>query len=418
MESSLHRALLYVSIVIVSISCSALLFTPYGGDDIINHSVWPNLGFSGVNIFASDLTAKWLTGQGRFFPTAIFWMAYVFFFLRDIFAYKLFLLSLLSLQFILQIFWLRRLNNASPNQSFILILSFGTCAWVGAWPSLYNPFNSFHGMFMLSGCLGIGLQLIWLSSRLSLRSKTFLAALIAMLAITLYELNLIFLLALLFIPSDATDSDKHRPRAALLCIAALLYFLLLRLFHSHIGVSAISKYQLSLSTFSFSAFAEQLIAPFADPLTNVLHYENGPRLIILLAIASFACSLMYWRGDSKCPHKMPDIPLFRYYIFTSSLLMVMPPLLLASQRYWQASYQDEGVYLYIYYQLLGLSVLICSSYQYFTTKLPCTRIILSSVLVFSFLTTFVVNIHSVQAFLPGPRAPMPKHLCKNLPYQC
>lgn len=73
------RWLPQAALIILSISSACLLFTPYAGDDIINHNVWPNLGFTSAMSFAYELTIGWFVSNGRFFPVALFWMAGVFF---------------------------------------------------------------------------------------------------------------------------------------------------------------------------------------------------------------------------------------------------------------------------------------------------------------------------------------------------
>lgn len=410
----------YLSIIIISISSACLLFTPYGGDDIINHNSWPNLGFAGAISFAVELAQIWFMGQGRLFPVATLWMASVFYFFQNIFAYKLFLLLLVAVQITLQYRWMRGLSLGDRfRDSAVPVACIGCAIWSGWWPAVFNPFNSFHGMFILSGCIGLMLHLLWLSEGIDANRKTMIASAMTLFMLCLYELNIIFVLSLLGLPRGASCDKRLPSRAKLLALGSLVYLLIVRAAFKFVSAATPApKYTFSISSFGLRAFAKQFLAPFLLPFQNFFSIPGSTGLLLLVLSAALLGSWAYWQ--KRAPSTMTEYTLsrFRYPALLSALLLVVPPILFASQSYWQVAYLNEGVYLYIYYQLLGLSILLYCVHQLIASRLSRFRVVATAFIFAAFMATASVNIAATQSLLPGDHTVKPAAACKNLPWQC
>jgi hypothetical protein len=414
-----QRSLLQLAIICITVSGAALLFTPYGGDDLINHNTLPNLGFVGSVRIAYFLAVNWLHTQGRLFPVATFWMAFVFYSFRDLFLYKTFLFALLAAQCILQSKWLLKLGLGDRRRDAVIVVACIGCGiWTGLWPSVYNPFNSFHGMFILSGCLGFAIYLFWMNERIALKAKTIIACSLAILMFWTYELNIIFVFGLLALPGIYTRDRQLLIRARWIVLASILYFSTLRLFFLSLGsVSTAPKYTLSIKSFSIAAFADQFFAPFVELQKNLLSYSGGLSIAVVLLLFACCGSILHWRGVTLTPMLAPRWSLGALTLF-SALFLIIPPLLFATQSYWQLNYPKEGIYLYIYYQLIGFTILLFCLHQFIAYRYPSMRHVATALIFFLFMATTVVNIYSTQSIVPGEHFPKPLQACRNLPWEC
>jgi len=159
------------------------------------------------------------------------------------------------------------------------------------------------------------------------------------------------------------------------------------------------------------------VAPFVELPKNLFSYSGG--ILIGVVLLLFACfgSIFHWRGVIATPAHSSSRLLGALPLLSASLLIV-PPLLFATQSYWQQNYLKEGVYLYIYYQLIGFTILLFCVHQYIVCRYPAIRHIATALIFFLFMATTVVNIHSTQSIVPGEHFHRPLQACRNLPWEC
>ena len=404
-----------------SMAIVPILGTPYGGDDLINHNTWPNLGGLGHSLsFGWQATGEWITNQGRFFPGSFALMATVWTEVTNRPAYKLLLvvLALAVLSAVAAVAWrLTRSIDLSLIAAAAVTPAFQLRYWFDGW-------SQFHGLIPLTVLLMLGCFL--LADRYVERGgrQWLLLSLGAWaLGAVTYEIVLLALPALLLLLSLRGWRDSRFIRVALglggIALGLFLVAIFLRL-----GKTPVPKYELAFTSNAPATAWRQFIGalPVSQYWSGGAPEGNLFSEVIPIAVVFLAVPLT-WALVVR--ETLPRVGLRRpLQVAGAGLsLAVLPALLLGLNKEWQASLPPGQAYLSVGFQSVGLALLVLGlvwavGCEWKGGRTWAARIAVASVLALAVACTVAANAQFVSGQIPGEQTVKPVRDCKQLPYQC
>jgi len=355
----------------------------YAGDDAPNSLVpyWTKYlnGSSGFESWVQQTriwTNGWMSGQGRFFPTAVAVSRGAFIFITSLEVYKFAqLLSLIVLAVLIALTISRKLKNPNLFAPSILL---STLLFQVRYD--FDPYFAFS--FLLPLTMILLLLLLLLVDKLSWTGfvknslNLFLLLTVSFLCFTTYEYSLLLspilvLLSIEFFPKPSKYKIWSLSTIGVVAGAITLFtFLVLRPRREN----KLPSYEFAFNLFPFlKAFFSQLVAPlpFSQQVFGTLEMSTPHRLYIFVIIFAILFQFVPFRvGQFKVGQLTPNK--FKFSLAISGVyLWVFPALLVALTQRWQLdnALSPGKAYLPVLFQVVGVSFLTFSIYAFLKESL-------------------------------------------------
>ena len=339
-------------VVMFATLATAILSTPYLGDDGINRGI----RVSNWNFwdFLAHFNGVWIAADGRFFPGSISWTYWVFYLFDSRLEYKLVLVFILAAAIASAAGLIRELTGslrAVATMTLALLAVLQLRVW-------YDGLDSFAGLVPLT------LALTFFATILCIRRTAIgwkvVAAMAYMLALFTYETVLLFLPVLAIAVVFKTRSWW---RTLPLMVPALIEVVIVVIFRGQVGSHTGPAYTFSLEPLIVAkTFAKQLLAtlPYSQWwLASVSAPRVSLTLVLLcavfIALPVYLCVLLLSRRVSPVSPRVPLLlTLFGVWLW------IIPSALIAVTYRWQVELPRGQGYLAVIYGYFGIAMLVLS----------------------------------------------------------
>ena len=399
-----HQLALVSSLLLLNaIALFPLLTTGYCGDDVLNSQIRGEMIRTHLSVWGVTklYVLGWMAGEGRFFPLA-FYPYTVFYFIRNIFLFKLFVLTVVLAGFAAIYCFLRKLTGSALIPGACLLLLPLIIQFRATW----DPILGFCAQYPLLTLLLFGSLFLFLKylddrSRRALAAATLLFLCCGLIFEIFYPMCVLYLVV-------AYSRLKRRGAAFLaslpfIAISALLTTISLTLKKSALGAGPIYKPNFDLAQVLKSYTVQSFgTVPFSYYWLDPYHVFSSqitqwPAVVIqgLLLLVALALIAALWvrhglssEADDDRKVRTADL------VWLGGLLFALPQALISLSPKYQLMPWGTA-YIPVYISRIGLTLLLAILFVFIFQKTQTVwekRPAASGVVLVAWLLLFAVNL--------------------------